>query len=177
MSSQVTAPGGLQGTFDLYPLRFGFRALDRIHFPPGKSGNVLRGHFGKILKQRSEAAYTRFFAPTSPAGQSPSGLHDPPRPFVIRASHLDGLTIAPGEPLLVGINLFEVREPDVIFLFRDALADLVSEGLGPGRGRAALESMEGAELLRLPLAHDGPPVSRLRVRFLTPTELKGSDRP
>jgi hypothetical protein len=41
----------------------------------------------------------------------------------------------------------------------------------------AVESVAGADLLRLPLARESGPVSRLRVHFLTPTELKGADTP
>jgi hypothetical protein len=171
----------LTRTFDLYPLRFHFAACAPIHFPPGTSGNTLRGTFGKAFKKlvcnpecrdartcqrRSECAYALFFEPGAMDG--PSGLHDRPRPFVFRTSDLDGITVAKGERFHFGLNIFETREP-VIDLFTRALA-----GFAPRR--AMLERVEGRALLRLPLtgAHKA---GRIRVRFMTPTELKGADRP
>jgi hypothetical protein len=37
--------------FRLYPLRFSFLAREAVHFPPGKSANLLRGAFGTILRR------------------------------------------------------------------------------------------------------------------------------
>jgi len=69
-----------------------------------------------------------------------------------------------------------MRRPLVEY-FRDALARLAAEGLGPGRGRAVLESVEGMDPLRLPLVTQGEPISRVRISFQTPTELKGAETP
>ena len=37
--------------FRLYPLRFSFVARESVHFPPGKSANILRGAFGSIFQR------------------------------------------------------------------------------------------------------------------------------
>ena len=63
-----------------------------------------------------------------------------------------------------------------------AFAELARQGLGPGRGRAEVlaASHQGrplaakAEPLIVPLDAPAERIERLRVRFLTPTELKGS---
>jgi hypothetical protein len=138
-------------TFDLYPLRFRFETCKLRDF----SGNGLRGAFGSALKKIDAEAYARYFSPRAVAGSAPSGLGDPPRPFVFRLV----------SPLEAGLNLFLTREP-VVELFKQAVA-----GLG------TLQSVAGTNLLRLSLCVAGRPVHRLRVHFLTPTELKGADRP
>jgi len=136
-------------TFDLYPLRFRFAALKLRDF----SANTLRGQLGSALKKIDGDAYSRFFAPRAAAG--PSGLADPPRPFVFRALG----------PLEVGLNLFLTRAP-AIELFTRVMAELGS-----------LSSVSGTERLCLPLRARDRAIQRLRVRFLTPTELKGAERP
>lgn len=181
----------MSATFDLYALRFRFTACEAIHFPPGKSGNILRGSFGRIFKKltckpdcidarqcahRSACAYARLFEPASASDEGPSGLLDWPRPFVFRASHLDGVTVASGANFHFGLNVFEMREP-AIEHFTRAFKELAREGLGPGRRQAVLESVEGCEPLRLSLNPKPEPLGRVRVRFLTPTELKGAERP
>jgi hypothetical protein len=157
-------------TFDLFALRFWFSPRDAIQFPPGQVGNLFRGQFGKILRRTSPSAYARFFAPVAAASESPSGLHDPPRPFVFRVNHLNGVRLPPGERFHIGINLFETRET-VLSEFEEALTTLGRHRLG-----SVLAAVDGRELLRLKLcARTG--VSRVRVRFLSPTELKHAERP
>jgi hypothetical protein len=63
------------------------------------------------------------------------------------------------------LNLFVAREP-AVELFTSVMAEL-----------GTIERVEGTDLLRLPLAAPRDPVSRIRVRFLAPTELKGAERP
>jgi CRISPR-associated endoribonuclease Cas6 len=150
--------------FELYPLRFRFIAREPIYLPAGESANLLRGGFGKALRRGNPDAYTRYFSPSS--SQGPSGLRDLPRPFVFRVAHLDGARFAPGEPFEIGLNLFEIRERP-IEIFRDALCAML---------RAQFAGVEGAQILRLPLTA-GPAIERVRVRFITPTELKGADHP
>ena len=140
-------------TFDLYPLRFSIVSTRAAPLTP----NLLRGAFGSALKKLSEQDYQRFFAPTAPPGQGPSGLEDPPRPFAFRLH----------DNSYIGMNVFATREP-VTELFTRALCHVDA---------ITIESVTGTDLLRLPLAGDGTPVSRLRVHFLTPTELKGAERP
>src|SRR5438309_11012482 len=67
----------------------------------------------------------------------PSGLAGWPRPFVFRASHLDGHTVAGGAPFSFDVNLFDIRSPAIAYLVL-AFAQLAQEGLGPRRGRADL---------------------------------------
>ncbi|MBZ5609921.1 MAG: CRISPR system precrRNA processing endoribonuclease RAMP protein Cas6 [Acidobacteriia bacterium] len=191
-------------TFDVYAFRFQFVARDRIVFPPGGPANILRGAFGGALRRlacaphcpgfegasvracelRHTCEYARIFEPGAP-GAGPSGLGDWPRPFVLRASHLDGCAIAPGQPFWFGVNLFETRRP-IVDHFSRAFAELGRGGFGPGRGRAELASVEQTDCGGR--ATDGSPISipleprhmesrRVRVEFLTPTELKSGPAP
>ncbi len=193
--------------FGFFRLRFHFTAQGPIHFPVGKPGNVLRGAFGLIFRRiacvpqcqsartcdiREACAYARIFEPSS-LGNSPSGLSDWPRPFVFRASHLDGRTIPPQHQFHFDVHLFQLRDPAIPY-FVLTFAQLAREGLGPGRANAILTAVDhldaaGAAIGRV---YDGqtfcgsddiepcwlrldPPaetVQRLEVRFLTPTELK-----
>src|SRR5688572_10923173 len=61
-------------TFEFYRFRFHFRALDAVHFPPGKSANVVRGSFGMLLRDTAPpAVYTRLFEPGAALGKAPTG--------------------------------------------------------------------------------------------------------
>jgi hypothetical protein len=113
---------------------------------------------------------------------------------VFRTHHLDGTAVEPGQTFCIDLHLFEAREPSLPH-FVDSLRLMASEGLGPRRGRAALETVELLDAegeprdvvyaepagwsparpspLELSLAPDSVPVSRVLVRFLTATELKG----
>ena len=68
-----------------------------MYFPPGKAGNVLRGALGTI---------STAFNPKR--ANLPSGLAEPPRPFVLRASHLDGKRFGPGETFAFEVNVFDL---------------------------------------------------------------------
>jgi hypothetical protein len=163
----------LQGNIEIFQLfrcRFDFTAIDRIHFPAAKSGNTFRGVIG--LQLMKFPAYHRIFAPA--AERVPSGFADQPRPFVIRAAHLDGSTFEPGDSFHVGLNLFDTSQPALEVLC-DAMTSVAKEGIGPGRGRARLESSDSQEL-ELSLNPRSAPVNGVVVRFLTPTELKGGSR-
>ncbi len=198
-------------TFSLLAFRFTFRAEDAVRFPPGQAGNTLRGAFGTIFRRlvcvpecpgprecerRSVCPYARIFEPAV-SRPAPSGLADPPRPFVFRAAHLDGSGITPGECFHFDLHLFDCREP-ALEHFAAAFSELAREGLGPGRGRAELVSVdrldarrepvepvldrgawlrkEGWPPIELSLAPDRRAVSRIVVRFLTPAELKAGRR-
>lgn len=175
-------------TFEFYRFRFHFRALDALHFPQGKSANVVRGAFGTVLHDAvPPEVYSRLFEPGATLGPAPSGLADWPRPFVLRVAHLDGLTVPPGEALYLDAHVFDLHQPALAH-FRAALARLAEKGLGPGRGRAQLERTEQLDLAGGAQAvfetPAGPSVVELdrqparvpavTVRFLTPTELKAS---
>lgn len=185
-----------------FRLRFEFAALEHLYFPAGKSGNTLRGGFGAVFRKlacvpecpgaaacarRAECPYARIFEPRAARGEGPSGLADWPRPFVFRAAHLDGRAIRPGERFHFGLHVFDLREPALPY-FEQAFAELARHGVGPGRGRAELTAMrcltlDGTALpkgepapVELPLA-PAEPARRVRVRFVTPTELKGAKQP
>ncbi len=202
MTNSAGAPGA---TFSFYALRFEFRAAGRLFFPPGKSGNIVRGAFGTVFRKlacvpectdvrtcplRGTCPYARIFEPFALSG--PSGLADPPRPFVFRAAHLDGRRLEPGENFHFDVHIFDLRDPPLAYFVR-AFARLAYEGLGPGRGRAELVRVDQlgadrrpherlfdgrilvrpAQPLELDLSPRSLAVERLRVRFVTPTELKG----
>jgi hypothetical protein len=195
-------------TFELYRFRFRFRSGGTLFFPPYKSGNIVRGAFGGIFRRlvcapgcvdaktcavRATCPYARVFEPRPARGEGPSGLADRPRPFVFRASHLDGRTVGPGEAFHFDVHIFDIRDPALQY-FVLAFAQLVREGLGPGRAPAQLTAvdqldLDGAAVARVfdgerlhegdlaaPNAVDlnGTPerIGRVRVRFVTPTELK-----
>ena len=71
--------------------------------------------------------YARMFEPST-LGNGPSGLADWPRPFVFRAAHLDGCTVAPGAPFSFDLNLFDVKSPAIAYLVL-AFSQLAQEGL------------------------------------------------
>jgi hypothetical protein len=178
-------------TFEFFRFRFHFRALDQLHFPQGKSANVVRGAFGAVLRDTvPPEVYSRLFEPGSALGDTPSGLADWPRPFVLRVAHLDGLTVRPSESLFLDAHVFDLHQP-ALQHFQAALARLAEKGLGPGRGRAELERTEHLDLDGSPrpldlantvtLDPEPEPVRTVTLRFCTPTELKGGgglvDRP
>jgi hypothetical protein len=152
-------------TFDLFALRFHCSAADPVHFPPGETANLFRGQFGKILRRHDPATYARFFAPVRETGV-PSGLHDPPRPFVLRVRHLEGASL---KNFHIGLNVFETH-PNFTAI-SEALAEMARESL-----RAEATGMEGDEPLHLPTHVTASPNSA-RIQFLSPTELKNHDRP
>jgi hypothetical protein len=120
--------------------------------------------------------YERIFAPACGAG--PSGLADRPRPFVFRAKHLDGRTVHRGERFDFDVNLFDTRDRDSAAWLAAAFSQLARDGMGSGRGTAELIETSGANsAVRLSLEPVPEPVSRATVRFVTPTELKGCERP
>jgi hypothetical protein len=180
--------------FRFYPLRFRLVARDPIRFSPGMPGNTLRGAFGMTLRrlicrpecpgaracpEKAECPYARWFEPSA-AG--PSGLRDRPRPVVFRAGHLDGVTLEPGEPFFFDLNLFDIQRPSVQAL-SITFSEMAAAGFGPGRGRATLIETSQRNAHGEWIAAGGPPLSlclepdeqrveRLRVQFVTPTELK-----
>jgi len=170
--------------FEFFRFRLHFRAVDAVDFPAGKSGNVIRGALGRILRDTaSPAAYARLFEPGSQLGKSPSGLGDWPRPFILRAGELDGRTVPEGGRFSFDVHIFDLR-PAVLAYFYEAFAAFGSQGIGPAHGRATPERTErldlednigpvaGAVPLAVDLAPHPCPVKQVQVRFLSPTELK-----
>ncbi|HEY4087535.1 MAG TPA: CRISPR system precrRNA processing endoribonuclease RAMP protein Cas6, partial [Bryobacteraceae bacterium] len=169
------------------PLRLEFTARESLFFPPGKAANTLRGALGTEFS-RLAGPYAKLFAPVAPPG-GPSGLADPPRPFVFRARHLDGRAIQPGESFHFDLNVFTI-DTAVLEYFVRAFSALASEGLGPGRGKADLRCVRRLAAAGLPeqiICGAVDPVAleldprqsaprTIRVEFLSPTELKHEDR-
>jgi hypothetical protein len=199
--------------FEFYRFRFWFRAAGALYFPAYQSGNIVRGAFGNVFRKlackpechdaktcewRRTCAYARVFEPRAARGEGPSGLADWPRPFVFRASHLDGRTLPEGEAFHFDVHIFDVREPALAH-FVAAFAELAREGLGPGRGLASIEGVDqlglNGETIRrvfeggrgqtqepaapssVDLSAGTGRVGRVRVRFVTPTELKTGGQP
>lgn len=118
---------------------------------------MLRGALGTIAKP--------------PESRRPSGLGDPPRPFVLRAAHLDGKQFAPGETFAVNVHIFDLKNETTEAL-EQAFADWVRTGVGPGRGGVEWLGREHDDVA-LDLSC-GPAVSKCSLLFRTPTELKGN---
>jgi len=143
----------------LQVLRLSFVAQRPFTFPLPAS-NKLRGLIGKNLWDRGDNTYGRFFTPSQTNG--PSGLSDPPRPFVLRAAHLDGLHVAEGEAFHFDLHLFDLRTP-----WGQVLAESLTVMAG-----ASLRDVTAGEAFALELDGRVEDVQRVRVRFLTPMELK-----
>jgi CRISPR-associated endoribonuclease Cas6 len=145
---------------------------------------------------RAICPYARLFEPAG-TGQGPSGLADWPRAFVFRAIHLDGQTFAPGQTFHFDLNLFDAQPPAITY-FVLTFAQLARDGLGPDRSKVDLSTVskldengginavvykdsliktqDGLPPLTLDLTPTKELVSRLRVKFLTPTELKSGQQ-
>jgi hypothetical protein len=136
---------------------------------------VLRGAFGMALERVAAAPESaRIFRPH--AGEGPSGLADPPRPFVFRARHLDGVTVPAGGAFHFDVNLFTLDPLARECLVR-AFDEAGREGLGPGRGRADLDQTSCmGEVVSIDLAPATTAPARIGVEFVTPTELKHGGR-
>jgi len=182
-------------TFEFFRFRFHFRAAEPVHFPLGKTANLVRGAFGTALRESvTPEDYARLFEPATLPGSGPSGFKDWPRPFVFRVAHLDGLTVPPQHTFFFDVHVFDLRSP-VLPQLRAAFTHLAERGLGPGRGRTELERVEQLDVdgVASPIANEAGPPSILRldpddsgpnvvrITFLTPTELKSDgarvDRP
>jgi hypothetical protein len=180
-------------TFDLQSVRFHFSARDAIQFPQGQAGNIWRGALGGVFRQiacapecpgragtnirecalRSSCTYAQVFEPAA-ISSGPSGMADWPRPFVIRAGHLSECVLQPGAPFWLSVNLFDARNPPVEHFTR-AFERLVDAGLGSNGARASLVSVDQSPVT-VPLEPRTEGVSRIRVEFSTPTELKSGAR-
>jgi hypothetical protein len=149
----------IRNAFSFERVRFDFEALTGQRFPEGKAGNVIRGALGWALREHDPAAYARYFEPRQTAPSGPSGFADSPRPFVLRAHLLDGLTLQPGDRFSFDLHLFRgtPAEPFARALRHTSLGNLIA--------------CERAEIL-VPLDNRHEGVRAVTVRFVTPTELK-----
>lgn len=144
--------------FRCWLLRLIFEVQVPVQFPPSFSANIFRGALGTRLPRH-------FFSPAQPQ-LGPSGLADPPRPFVLRAKHLDGLAFKPGETFYLNVHLFAEFGAHITEAFNDAQ---------PFHGAVRLRDSEPETEIVLPLFPTGPEIDQARVDFLTPTELKHND--
>jgi hypothetical protein len=132
----------------------------------GTAANLIRGQLGKLMRRQDHAAYARYFAPVKTGG--PGGFVDSPRPFVLRVRNLEGVNLRKGDRFVAGLNLFEVT---AFPLFRELLERALCVTFG------SQPEADWSELVTIPLSAPLREVERLRVEFLTPTELKGAPRP
>ena len=173
--------------FRVRPIRFEFRAQGPVVFAPGLAANTFRGALGLLLREVAcdaacpgaatcakaiECAYARAFEPRQFIA-GPSGFADLPRPFVLRAAALDGLSYQPGQVFALDLYLFD-ETPAA--LFAEALRRLEWAGLGLHRPRVTLERCAELAPVSVPLDTAGEGTRRLTLRFLTPTELKSEGR-
>ncbi len=146
-------------SFELLACRLTFYADGIVRFPD-RASNTFRGALGFVLPEA-------IFRPRLARG--PSGLADAPRPFVLQAKELDGQTVARSS-FGCDLNLFA---PTLEAQFKRAFETLAERGITPSRTPLRLEKWDSRRVL-IRLA-DVEPVTRLRVHFETPTELKGWD--
>jgi hypothetical protein len=151
----------------------------------------------RVCALRTSCSYARLFEPRASSPAGPSGLADWPRPFVLRTAELDNRTLARGDSFCFDLNLFDVRRTPIREIAW-ALREFAREGFGPRRGRAELTGVsllneDGQAVLpvcdrdSMPLEEDFKPlelslkppperVDRIRLGFVTPTELKAGEQ-
>ncbi len=144
--------------FRLWLLRLPFVAHRPVEFPAAFAANIFRGALGTRLPRK-------LFAPMG-ASDGPSGLAEPPRPFVLRARNLDGLTLAEGDTFSLQLNLFAPFADRIIEAFEQA---------HPFHGDVRLSGAPSQTELALCLTAADEQRDNARVNFLTPTELKHED--
>ena len=129
--------------FEFYRVRLHLRARGPLRFPI-PAANLLRGALGYRLEDRQQD-YARWFRPgrTPEGGPAPSGLADWPRPFVLRASHLDGTECHPEECWSFDVHIF-ARE--AVWPLLGALAGAAERGMGRGRVASKLLRIEALDL-------------------------------
>jgi len=121
----------------------------------------LRGSLGELLNAAAPRPAKR-----------PSGLAEPPRPFALRAAHLDGRRFQPGETFAVNVHVFDLR-PQLFEMLAEAFGGLARSGLGPGRALVELMQPVTSSRVEINLAKPLETARRIRIFFRTPTELKG----
>ncbi|GAB4368327.1 MAG: hypothetical protein OHK0021_11530 [Bryobacter sp.] len=114
--------------------------------PKHGAGNFIRGQWGKYLHQNDPDLYRQIFSPPRTT-EGPSGLSDPPRPFVLRVRDWEGKPVRDGQILRFRLHLF---------------SSIKAKGISP------------KQYLKLNLDHP-PTVCELKLTFLTPTEFKGGE--
>jgi hypothetical protein len=147
--TEATEDRGIRSSPDLFldVLALRFRRVGRF-----RDLNKLRGSIGARMKHLSEQDYSELFAPKG-GDDLPSGFADPPRPFVLRLP----------DRASVGVHLFKQDGLDAL---RRVMEELGFRDLGIRQLRLSLEpTPEQAAALRI------------RVLFLSPTDLKRLEDP
>jgi hypothetical protein len=111
------------------------------------------------MRASSPEAYEEFFEPRQTRGAGPSGFANRPRPFVLRANHLDGRTFQQSEMFHVDLHLFR-GAPHEAFVSAFERIPLV-----------CLRNVTG-ETISVSLDDAHAAIEKMTVRFVTPTELK-----
>lgn len=140
--------------FRVWICRASFETCGPLRFP-ALAGNAFRGALGFRLPQE-------VFAPRRADG--PSGLRDRPRPFVLRAAHLDAAALPAGACFELGINVFA---PAAVDPLRGALDGLRIQG-----SMLALKDFS-VRSASVGLAARAATPSAVRVRLVTPLAMKG----
>ena len=161
-------------TLTVQAVRFHFRALSPLVFEPGKMTNFFRGAMGILLRRsschescpgapacdrRDVCTYARLFEPHLATG--PSGLADPPRPFVLRADTLQSRRLDPGATFYLDVHLFDPH--------LDAVPHLTAAF--QNLSRTELAQSPETQILTIPL-EGNVEQQRATLTFLTPMELK-----
>jgi hypothetical protein len=142
--------------FEVSLLRFTLRAVETVELPPF-SGSTFRGAFGAEFRRIAclphchdaatceiavHCAYARVFeAKPSKQGYTRVGDGGLPRPFLIHPPEGGRLTIEPGKPFTFYLALIGWAA-DYIPYFILAWRELGLRGIGRGRGRFRLETVE-----------------------------------
>jgi CRISPR-associated endoribonuclease Cas6 len=169
-------PRGMAG--NAFRGAFGHVASEAL-FTPKSSGRLLKKGLSLPLAHARGSVTPSTSARTFPSrgregavrsifqqpASGPSGLADPPRPFVLRAAHLDGSAVEPGERFYVDVNLFDQRS-EVLEEMLDAFRRLWPD-------RVELLPVAAPVIRTLELCAPER-VEAGRVHFRTPTDLKGS---
>lgn len=186
------------------------RVRRSVYFPEAKAANIIRSTLGMAMKQvhcskfpsrgcpsvdscphAESCAYSKIFAPSAP-DHWPSGYQDLPRPFVLRASDLNGRTYPAASNFHFDLYLLSPK-PSVYRALGTAIASLSSFPFGPGDGAVQLSGVDnlgqdqlpampfnGENLIRMDRSISDPPQAttseRLLIRFLSPIDLRSQGR-
>lgn len=169
--------------FSFHRLRYHFAALEPVRFPRGMAANTVRGALGWALHGASDEVYRSLFEPKQEGGTGPSGLGDLPRPFVLRASHLNGCAFEVGGEFHLDVHVFSV-EAAPLARFVEAFEKVAARGFAStgtsGKCRfTGVESLDLAGAVReevgectVALESASSVLESISIRFITPTELK-----
>lgn len=180
-----------------------FTAMDALSLPLYK-GSTLRGGFGHAFRKvvcavkkktcddcllKHKCAYSYIFETPPPVDTAIMRKYPrAPHPFVIEPPPEEKTVYEPGETLRFGVVLIgKAREYLPYFIY--AFEELGNIGIGRGKGRYRIEEISSGveriytgetKTLRAPAPLELPeqdgPVSRITLKFLTPTRIKYNEQ-